>query len=98
MTAAYKISHPGRDATCATAPWTIWSDAVYTIAGVSVEDAHRYASRERIQRAYHAGEAAWMAADMVQQLVTGGRRADRADGEVAELRRAVRAGRLEGRQ
>ena len=89
MTPAFKTTHPGREATRETASWTIWSDAVYSIAGCSVEDANRYATRERIQRAYHAGEAAWMAADTVQQLVVGGRKADRADGEVDGLRRAI---------
>jgi hypothetical protein len=90
MTPAFKTAHPGREATCETAPWTIWSDAVYSIAGCAVDDAQRYATRARIQRAYRAGEAAWMAADMVQQLVAGGRKADRADSEVDDLRRVVR--------
>lgn len=89
MTPAFKTTHPGREANYATTPWNIWSSAVYEIAGCSVEDARRYATRERIQRAYHAGEAAWMAADTVQQLVAGGRRADRADDEVDGLRQAV---------
>lgn len=35
-----------------------------------------------------------MAADTVQQFVAGGRIADRADGEIAGLRRAVRRGQI----
>jgi hypothetical protein len=97
MTPAFRTTHPGREATCETTPWHIWNSAVLEIAECSLDDAHRYATRERIQRAYRAGEAAWMAADTVQQLVIGGRRADRADGEIAGLRQAVRTGLRRGR-
>lgn len=91
------IKHPHRDAVAETTPWHIWSSAVYEIAGVSVADANRYATRERIQRAYRMGEAAWMAADAVRQFVVVGRRADRADGEVAALRADIHRGAVESR-
>lgn len=82
--------HPGRDATSDTTPLHIWKSAVIEIAQVSEIDAHRYATRERIQRAYRAGEPAWMAADMVRQFVTVGKREDRADGETNSLLRRLR--------
>ena len=85
-------THPHRDATSETTPWHIWHGAVIEISGHSLADANRYATRERIQRAYQAGEPAWMAADVVNQFVTVGKREDRADGEVTALRRAIRAG------
>lgn len=90
MMTTMNTSHPGRDATNETAPRHIWESAVLEIASVSIDDARKYATRERISRAYQAGEPAWMAADMVRQFVTVGRREDRADAEVAGLRRAVR--------
>lgn len=83
-------THPGRDATCETSPFHIWSSAVYEMSGVDVDTARKYTTRERIQRAYAAGEAAWMMADEIKQRVRGGQLADRADGEVAALRRIVR--------
>lgn len=84
-------AHPGRDATSETAPYHIWHDAVFAIAEVPVVDGRRYATRERIERAYSAGEPAWMAADMVRQFVIVGRREDRADGEIAALHRIARS-------
>lgn len=83
-------THHSRDATSETTPRHIWESAVLEIAGVGQEDARRYATRERISRAYQMGEPAWMAADMVKQFVTVGRREDRADGEIDAMRRAVR--------
>lgn len=90
MTRPMNTTHPGRDATCETAPFHIWKSAVIEIAGVTVEAAHKYATLGRIQNAYHMGEPAWMAADAVLQFVTNGKRADRADGEVESMRRAIR--------
>lgn len=85
----WKTTHPGRDATRDTTPWHLWHSSVLEIAGVSSDEAERYATRGRIQRAYQAGEPAYMAADMVRLLVRGGLIADRADDEVAGLRRAA---------
>jgi len=90
MTNTAATKHPGRDATNETAPRHIWESAVLEIASVPVADARKYATRERISRAYQAGEPAWMAADMVRQFVIAGRREDRAEAEVAGLRRAIR--------
>ena len=87
---AINTSHPGRDATCETTPWHIWHDAVFAIAEVSVADGNQYATRERIQRAYQAGEPAWMTANMIQFVVTVGKREDRADGEVRAMRAMIR--------
>ena len=86
--------HPGRDARNETTPWHIWEHAVFEIAGVSVEDGRKYATRERIQRAYQAGEPAWMAADMVRKFVDGARRAAREVDGIDDLRRAMIAGAL----
>lgn len=83
-------THPGRDATNETAPRHIWESAVLEIASVSIDDARKYATRERISRAYQAGEPAWMAADMVRQFVTVGRREDRADAEIDGMRKSAR--------
>lgn len=86
--------HPGRDATNETTPWHIWEHAVFEIAGVPVEEGRKYATRERIQRAYRAGEPAWMAADMVRKFVDGARRAAREVDGIDDLRRVMIAGAL----
>jgi hypothetical protein len=86
--------HPGRDARNDTTPWHIWEHAVFEIAGVSVEEGRKYATRERIQRAYRAGEPAWMAADMVRKFVDGARRAAREVDGIEDLRRVMIAGAL----
>ncbi len=80
--------HHGRDATNATAPWHIWQSSALEIAGVSQAEKDHYA-RVHLQRAYDAGEPAWMAADMVRQRVRGGLLADREQGEISALRRAA---------
>lgn len=90
LPAVFRTAHPGRDATCETAPRHIWGSAVMEIAGVTHDEAQKYAG-DRISRAYAAGEAAWMAADMVRELVRGGLVADRADSEVNGLRSMVRS-------
>jgi hypothetical protein len=84
--------HPGRDARNDTTPWHIWEHAVFEIAGVSIEEGRKYATRERIQRAYRAGEPAWMAADMVRKFVDGARRAAREVDGIEDLRRVMTAG------
>jgi len=84
--------HPGRDARNDTTPWHIWEHAVFEIAGVSIEEGRKYATRERIQRAYRAGEPAWMAADMVRKFVDGARRAAREVDGIDDLRRVMIAG------
>lgn len=81
--------HPHKDATVDTTPWHIWSDAVYAIAGVSIEEGQKYATRERVQRMFQAGEPAWMAADTVFAFVEGGRKAARECDPRAELRQAL---------
>lgn len=85
LPSVFKTSHPGRDATCETAPRHIWGSSVMEIAGVTHDEARKYAGAQ-ISRAYTNGESAWMAADMVRELVRGGLLADRADGEVAAMR------------
>lgn len=90
LPAVFKTAHPGRDATCETAPRHIWGSAVMEIAGVTHDEAQKYAGA-RISRAYLNGEPAWMAADMVRELVRGGLVADRADGEVDGLRGMMRS-------
>ena len=92
-----KTTHPGSEATNDTAPRHIWLSSVVEIAGVSMDDANKYATRERLSRAYQAGEPAWMAADMVRQFVRGGQLADRADHEIGAMRRAVRSAILSSR-
>jgi hypothetical protein len=47
-----------------TTPWLIWIDNVLGLAKASHDDVAHF--RDRLQRAYQAGEAAWMAADEVQ--------------------------------
>lgn len=86
--------HPGRDARNETTPWHIWEHAVFEIARVPVDEGRKYATRERIQRAYRAGEPAWMAADMVRKFVDGARRAAREVDGIDELRRVMIAGAL----
>ena len=86
--------HPGRDARNETTPWHIWEHAVFEIAGVSVDEGRKYATRERIQRAYRAGEPAWMAADMVRKFVDGARRAAREVDGINDLHRVMIAGAL----
>jgi len=85
-------THPWRDGVRDTTPRHIWLDAVYAMSGASVEDATRYVGRDRLSRMYQAGEPAWMAADAVRQFVHNGKIADRAEGEVESMRRAVRTG------
>jgi hypothetical protein len=80
-----------RSADLENTPFHIWHDLVFELAGVSVEEGRKYATRERIQRAYQMGEKAWMAADMVRQFVRGGRLVDRGDAEVEGLRRMIRS-------
>ena len=84
-------THPHRDATNDTTPWTIWSAAAHEMSGASLEDIRACVPRERLTTAYSAGEAAWMMADEIKVRVRGCKLADRADGEVAALRRVVRA-------
>jgi hypothetical protein len=86
--------HSGRDARNETTPWHIWEHAVFEIAGVPVEEGRKYATRGRIQRAYQAGEPAWMAADMVRKFVDGARRAAREVDGIDDLRRVMIAGAL----
>lgn len=85
-----KTNHPHRDATSETTPWHIWHAAAHEMSGCSLEDLRKYVARERIQAAYNAGESVWMVADEIKLRVKQGRLADRADGEVAALRRVVR--------
>lgn len=82
------VRHHGGDATSQTAPWHIWQSSVLEIAGVSHAEKDQYA-RAHLQRAYDAGEPAWMAADMLRQRVRGGLLADREQGEISAMRRAM---------
>lgn len=80
--------HHGRDATSETTPWHIWQSSAIEISGASQAEKDRYA-RVHLQRAYDAGEPAWMAADMVRQRVRAGLLADREQSEISALRRAA---------
>jgi hypothetical protein len=78
-----KVRHTG---TSSTMPFHQWKSAALEAAHVSEEDAHRYVTRERIQRMFHAGEPVWMAADAIKTFVTIGKREDRAERETSYLR------------
>lgn len=88
LPSVFKTSHHGRDATCETTPRNIWASAVYEISGVTHVEGKKYAGA-RISRAYANGEPAYIAANMVRELVREGLIADRADGEVAAMRRVI---------
>lgn len=78
-------------------PFHQWKAAVLEAAHVSEEDAHKYATRERIQRWFRAGEPVWMAADALKAFVANGQRHERADDEVNYLRASIRVALKKGR-
>ena len=53
-----------------TMSWLLWSDAVLTGAGVTFEDSKPY--RDRMQRAYQAGETVDVSAHMLRSAVKRG--------------------------
>ena len=75
-------------ATKDTTPWTIWFDAVVCAAKVGVHDIAPEV-RARMQRAYQAGEAVWMAADELTLRVRQGTLAHREGAEMRVLRSAI---------
>lgn len=79
-------------ATAATTPYLHWVAAIEEVLnahGVCGEWLREPAQRGRLIRYYHAGEAAWMAADALYQFWVGAQRAEREDHDGRELLRAA---------
>lgn len=80
--------------TAATTPYLYWVAAIEDVLvahGVCAEWLREPAQRGRFIRYYHAGEAAWMAADSLWQFWQGVQRAERESRDGFDfLRKAVR--------
>jgi len=68
-----------------TTPSHIWTSQVLQLADVSFEDMANYFTRERLSRAYSAGEPVWMAADALRVFVRDGKRHERIEREANYL-------------
>lgn len=68
-----------------TTPYHIWSSQVLDLANVSFVDMERLFTRERLSRAYSAGEPVWMAADALKSFVRDAKRHERVEREVNYL-------------
>jgi hypothetical protein len=89
-----KLSPGYHSATAVTTPYLIWVSAIEEVLvanGVSGEWLREPAQRGRFVRYYHAGEAAWMAADALYQFWLGIARAAREDADgFSHIRKAAR--------
>jgi hypothetical protein len=68
-----------------TMPMHQWVSSVIEAAGVSVDDAERLVTRERLHLWFRTGEPVWMAADSARHMVSIGKRHERAEREVNYL-------------
>lgn len=72
-----------------SATFLIWADNVIGLAGVTFEASTPY--RDRMMRAYTAGEPVWMMADELRQRIPAAKRALRSASETRFLRSIVAA-------
>lgn len=91
---ANSLSPAYHAATAATTPYLIWVSVIeeaLTTHGVSGEWLREPSQRGRFMRYYHAGEAAWMAADALYQFWVGVQRAERESRDgLSYIRKAAR--------